>query len=115
MSDEEAVKPQFRIEQEKQNAFRLKTDMAYANQNFIHYCCSLAESAYGLGRVVINAEGRKLGTREVFAQGLELEFAKKELTVSDFEQIESSIGQIEEHLDWIKKRIVNLRSFGTIN
>jgi hypothetical protein len=114
MSDEEASKPQFRIEQEKQNALRLKNDIAYANENFIHFCCALADESYGLGRVVINDEGRKLGTREIFAQMRGLEFAKKELTASDFEQIESSIARIEGHLTWIKKRVENLKTFGTV-
>ena len=113
MSNEDTPKPQFRIDQEEQNALRLKSDIAYANENFIHFCCALADESYGLGRVVINDEGRKLGTREVFAQLRELEFAKKQLTVSDFEQIDHSIARIEEHLSWIKKRLVNLKSFGT--
>ena len=113
MSNEEAPKPQFRIDQEEQNALRLKTDIAYANENFIRFCCALADESYGLGRVVINDEGRKLGTREVFAQMRGLEFAKKQLTVSDFEQIESSISRIEGHITWIKKRVENLKTFGT--
>jgi len=41
MSDEEAAKPQFRIEMEKQHALKLKTDIAYANKDFIYYCCAL--------------------------------------------------------------------------
>ena len=113
MSDEEAAKPQFRIEMEKQHALKLKTDIAYANKDFIYYCCALAEESYGLGRVVIDDEGRKLGTREIFAYSRETEFAKRQLTVSDFEQIESSIARIEGHLTWIKKRVENLKTFGT--
>ena len=113
MSNEDAPKPQFRIDQEEQNALRLKTDIAYANENFIRFCCALADESSGLGRVVINDEGRKLGTREVFTQMRGLEFAKKQLTVSDFEQIDNSIARIEEHLSWIKKRLLNLKSFGT--
>ena len=113
MSNEEAPKPQFRIEQEKQHALRLKTDIAYANDDFINFCCTLADASYGLGRVVIDDEGRKLGTREVFAQMRGLEFAKKQLTVRDFEQIDYSIARIEEHLSWIKKRLDNLKTFGT--
>lgn len=113
MSNEEAPKPQFQIELEKQHALRLKTDIAYANANFISLCCELADASYGLGQIVINDEGLRIGTREVFAQMRGLEFAKNQLTVSDFEQIDSSITRIEEHLDWIKKRLDNLKSFGT--
>ena len=57
MSNEDAPKPQFRIDQEEQYALRLKTDIAYANENFIRFCCALADESYGLGRVVINDEG----------------------------------------------------------
>jgi hypothetical protein len=113
MSNEDAPKPQFRIDQEKQNALKLTTDIAYANKNFIYHCCTLADESYGLGRVVINDDGRKLGTREVFAQMRELEFAKKQFTVSDFKQIDSSIAAIEGHLSWIKKSLENLKTFGT--
>jgi hypothetical protein len=100
---------------EKQNALRLKTDIADANKDFIYYCCALAEESYGLGRVVIDDEGRKLGTREIFAQMRELEFTKRQLTKSDFEQIDSSLARIEGHLSWIKKRLENLKSFGTVD
>jgi hypothetical protein len=115
MSAEEKSMPQWQIDQMNAHKVRLTTDLAYANKDFIYFCCALADESYGLGRVVIDDEGRRLGTREIFAQMRELEFTKRQLTKSDFEQIDSSLARIEGHLSWIKKRLENLKSFGTVD
>jgi hypothetical protein len=115
MSEEETSMHQLQLDQMNAHKIRLTTDLAYANKDFIYYCCALADESYGLGRVVIDDEGRRLGTREIFTQMRELEFTKRQLTKGDFEQIDYSLGRIEEHLSWIKKRLENLKSFGTVD
>ena len=88
----------------KEQLLKRTTDVKWAIDHLLFQACYVADSAYGVGRPLLNDEGLKLGSQEANAiSGKIGKFTKWELEDSD-------IGYLKQNITYLKSAITGFET-----